>query len=204
MTTPSRANETQVGGRHYRDLAIQPWDYAAANGLDPFAAAVVKYVTRYGAKHGVEDLRKARHYLDKLIELVTQFGYPATPIMPAQVVALLHTEPDRDRGGPSGWSTSGLNWSAEAEVDLGSKSPQESLAPSDARRLKDAGTQFAIDRTISVFLELEKELDTLMSLSRPDIPGHLLRSAQRVSQGRSAFLSATAVLTTPTEEPSDE
>lgn len=57
-----------VGDNHY-DLPIQPWDYIAANQLGFFEGNVVKYVTRWKRKNGVEDLRKARHYLDKLIEL---------------------------------------------------------------------------------------------------------------------------------------
>jgi hypothetical protein len=62
------ANERQVGGSHYQK-AIQPWDYIAANGLGYFEGNVVKYVSRWRDKAGVEDLKKARHYLDKLIEL---------------------------------------------------------------------------------------------------------------------------------------
>jgi hypothetical protein len=64
------ANNKQMGGSHYLK-AIQPWDYIAANGLDFFEGNIVKYVTRWRQKGGVEDLRKARHYLDKLIELET-------------------------------------------------------------------------------------------------------------------------------------
>ena len=66
------ANDTQVAGDHYKRQTIQPWDYIAANGLGFFEGNVVKYVTRWRDKAGVEDLRKARHYLDKLIELETK------------------------------------------------------------------------------------------------------------------------------------
>jgi hypothetical protein len=66
------ANEIQVAGSHYKTQAIQPWDYVAANGLGFFEGNVVKYVTRWRDKGGVEDLRKARHYIDKLIELETK------------------------------------------------------------------------------------------------------------------------------------
>lgn len=64
------ANDQQVGGAHYQK-AIQVWDYIAANGLGYFEGNVVKYVSRWRDKGGVEDLRKARHYIDKLIELET-------------------------------------------------------------------------------------------------------------------------------------
>ena len=63
------ANRTQVGGTHYKSKAIQPWDYIAANELGYFEGNIVKYVSRWKDKGGLDDLRKARHYLDKLIEL---------------------------------------------------------------------------------------------------------------------------------------
>ena len=44
-------------------------DYIAANALGYFEGNVIKYVSRWRDKDGVDDLRKARHYLDKLIEL---------------------------------------------------------------------------------------------------------------------------------------
>lgn len=59
----------QVGGVHYKSLAIQPIQYIHANGI-PFAeGSVIKYVTRWRAKNGIADLKKARHFLDLLIEL---------------------------------------------------------------------------------------------------------------------------------------
>jgi hypothetical protein len=61
-------NSRQVGGDHYIQ-PIQPWDYIAANELGFFEGNIIKYVTRWKKKGGVEDLKKARHYLDKLIEL---------------------------------------------------------------------------------------------------------------------------------------
>jgi hypothetical protein len=60
--------DTQVGGAHYKDMPIQPVQYILANGLSFVEGAVVKYVIRWRAKGGVEDLRKARHFLDMLIE----------------------------------------------------------------------------------------------------------------------------------------
>lgn len=64
----SKANEVQVAGTHYKDKAIQPWDYIVANNLGYLEGNVVKYVSRYKDKNGLADLQKARHYLDKLIE----------------------------------------------------------------------------------------------------------------------------------------
>ena len=58
----------QVGGDHYAKYPIQPLQYIIRNNL-PFAeGCVIKYVTRWKDKGGVEDLKKARHYLDMMIE----------------------------------------------------------------------------------------------------------------------------------------
>jgi hypothetical protein len=67
-TAPKRANRSQVGGSHYKDLAIQPWDFICANQLGYLEGCIIKYVTRWRRKGGVEDLRKARHCLEKLME----------------------------------------------------------------------------------------------------------------------------------------
>lgn len=64
-----KANDVQHGGDHYRHRAIQPWDYVAANNLGFFEGTAVKYLTRWRDKGGIEDLRKAIHYLEKLIEV---------------------------------------------------------------------------------------------------------------------------------------
>lgn len=58
----------QVGGSHYKTMKIQPLDYALQNGLGICEHAVVKYVSRWKTKGGIQDLEKARHYIDILIE----------------------------------------------------------------------------------------------------------------------------------------
>jgi|TARA_R110000823_G_C15712087_1_gene477671 hypothetical protein len=64
----SSVNDT--GARHYRvGGGTQPWDFIAEQGLDFFEGNIIKYVVRWKRKNGVDDLRKARHYLDKLIEM---------------------------------------------------------------------------------------------------------------------------------------
>lgn len=63
------ANDTQIAGTHYKDKAIQPWDYIVGNNLGYLEGNIVKYVSRWKDKGGVDDLLKARHYLDKLIEV---------------------------------------------------------------------------------------------------------------------------------------
>jgi hypothetical protein len=53
---------------HY-NKGIEMWDYAHSHNLDFFEGNIVKYITRWKDKNGVEDLHKAKQYLDKLIEL---------------------------------------------------------------------------------------------------------------------------------------
>lgn len=60
--------ETQIGGDHYTKLAIQPMRYSMENGLDALQHTVIKYVTRFRDKNGIEDLEKAKHCIDMLIE----------------------------------------------------------------------------------------------------------------------------------------
>lgn len=79
------ALKDQVGGQHYKGMAIQPVEYVHANGLGYCEGAVVKYVSRWKTKgKGIEDLKKARHFLDLLIELEER---KAT----AERVAVLHS-----------------------------------------------------------------------------------------------------------------
>jgi hypothetical protein len=66
----SNANDVQVAGTHYKDKAIQPWDYIVANELGYLEGNIVKYVSRWRDKGGLDDLKKAQHYLAKLIEVV--------------------------------------------------------------------------------------------------------------------------------------
>ena len=63
-----KASNTQIGGDHYTKLAIQPMRYSMENGLDALQHTVIKYVTRFRDKNGIEDLEKARHCIDMLIE----------------------------------------------------------------------------------------------------------------------------------------
>lgn len=54
----------QHGGSHYKSLAIQPTEFCMKNGLDFCIGSILKYVTRRRSKNGVEDLRKARHFVE--------------------------------------------------------------------------------------------------------------------------------------------
>jgi hypothetical protein len=70
------ALQQQVGGDHYRDKGIQPIEYIHANNLGFCEGNVVKYVTRWKDKGGEDDLRKAIHYLELLIQLETEQSLP--------------------------------------------------------------------------------------------------------------------------------
>ena len=63
------ALKEQVGGDHYSKLAIQPVEYINKNNLSYLQGNVIKYVTRYKDKNGLQDLQKAKHYVEMLIEL---------------------------------------------------------------------------------------------------------------------------------------
>ena len=67
------ANDRQVGGDHYQK-PIQPWDYIVSIGAGFLDGNAIKYLSRWRAKGGVEDLKKARHYIDKVIEVETSKG----------------------------------------------------------------------------------------------------------------------------------
>ena len=63
-----KALDRQEGGSHYKDKPIQPVEYIIANKLGFCEGNIVKYVSRHKEKGGIEDLKKARHYIDLLIE----------------------------------------------------------------------------------------------------------------------------------------
>jgi hypothetical protein len=90
------ALDTQVGGDHYKKLAIQPIEYILGNNLGFAEGCIVKYISRWKDKGGIEDLRKVIHYAEFLIEheanlqSVVPSG-PAVPMDP-EVVAILAPE----------------------------------------------------------------------------------------------------------------
>lgn len=72
MAMEAQANnplQTQVGGNHYKGFKIQPVEFIHANGLDFLQGNIIKYTMRHKEKNGKQDLLKARHYLDLLIQL---------------------------------------------------------------------------------------------------------------------------------------
>lgn len=68
-TFAKSALELQVGGTHYKDMAIQPVEFIHANNIGFLEGNVIKYVSRWRNKNGIADLEKAKHYIELLIEL---------------------------------------------------------------------------------------------------------------------------------------
>lgn len=66
--TASRSNGRQVGGTHYGLRDYQHWDFVIEFDLDYFQGQITKYVMRWKKKNGVQDLEKAKHFLEKYID----------------------------------------------------------------------------------------------------------------------------------------
>jgi len=64
------ANDKQIGGNHYV-APIQHWDFITDNGFSYLRGCATKYLARWRKKNGVEDLRKAQHYVEKLRECLS-------------------------------------------------------------------------------------------------------------------------------------
>ena len=62
------ATDHQVAGDHYQKLKIQPIEYILANEMQFCEGAIIKYISRWRDKGGIEDLRKIKHFCDFLIE----------------------------------------------------------------------------------------------------------------------------------------
>lgn len=78
------ANERQIGGSHYKTGGEEHWDRQwRLHGRGYFIGCITKYVERYPEKNGVQDLEKALHFIEKLIELekgdLRRLAEPAKP-----------------------------------------------------------------------------------------------------------------------------
>lgn len=62
------ARDMQIGGNHYKDMVIQPTEFIHRNNLSFIQGNVIKYICRYKSKNGIQDLEKAKHYIDLLIQ----------------------------------------------------------------------------------------------------------------------------------------
>ena len=73
------ANEQQIGGNHYK-TEYEHWDLVLSTGMDYLAGCATKYVSRWRKKNGIEDLRKALHYLNKLQENMDLIMHRTVPL----------------------------------------------------------------------------------------------------------------------------
>ena len=60
--------DTQVGGDHYKDMTIQPSEFINKNKMQFAEGNAIKYICRHQKKGGKQDLEKAKHYIDMIIE----------------------------------------------------------------------------------------------------------------------------------------
>jgi len=64
----SSALNKQIKGSHYKNMAIQPAFFCYYNNINYIEGNIIKYICRYKKKNGLQDLLKAKHYLELLIE----------------------------------------------------------------------------------------------------------------------------------------
>ncbi len=69
MSEQENALDIQHGGNHYKDMKIQPIEFIHANNIDYLAGNVIKYIVRHKKKNGIEDVKKALHYCQLIIEM---------------------------------------------------------------------------------------------------------------------------------------
>jgi hypothetical protein len=89
------ALDKQVGGSHYKNMAIQPLEYCMANEMDSCQSHIIKYVSRFREKGGIGDLEKAKHFIELLIEFEGKKQEAAKTLMaevPSNVYPLGTTE----------------------------------------------------------------------------------------------------------------
>jgi hypothetical protein len=76
-----RANDKQISGSHYKQFkGYEPWDCITAWRCDYLTGSAIKYLARWPHKGGVDDIKKAMHFLEKLLELEEEKknGLPGT------------------------------------------------------------------------------------------------------------------------------
>lgn len=101
------AREKQVGGRHYRDAAVQPWDVIDTWPLEQrigfYRGNQLKYIMRAGTKSGVqslEEIEKANHYGEKLAEVLREQSEPRGKIT-VEVTKNTYRDPYDNYVGPT-------------------------------------------------------------------------------------------------------
>jgi hypothetical protein len=68
-TRCASAFDKQEAGTHYVSMAIQPAEFIHKNGIGFMEGCAIKYLARWRSKNGIEDLKKAKHFIELLIEM---------------------------------------------------------------------------------------------------------------------------------------
>ncbi|MFZ9326833.1 MAG: DUF3310 domain-containing protein [Polynucleobacter sp.] len=71
----TKANDIQIGGDHYKNMGVEPWDVVDTWPIDQqigyYRGGALKYVMRMGTKdEELQEIKKGKHYIDKLIEVL--------------------------------------------------------------------------------------------------------------------------------------
>ena len=81
------ALDTQIGGSHYKNMPIQPMEFSMVNHMDACQHTIIKYVARFREKGGIQDLQKAKHVIDMLIEFEGKAQEAARKLIESQADA---------------------------------------------------------------------------------------------------------------------
>lgn len=81
------ANQRQVGGDHYKNGALEHWDLIERHGIGYLEGCATKYIARWRKKNGLQDLEKADHYVQKLLELYDEGVRLPRGVVPHQTIA---------------------------------------------------------------------------------------------------------------------
>lgn len=70
-----RANKRQVGGDHYKEMGVEPWDvvdtWPIEQRIGAYRHGALKYLMRMGSKdEQIQEIKKAGHYIEKLVEVL--------------------------------------------------------------------------------------------------------------------------------------
>ena len=76
---PELASNVQIGGSHYKDMGVQPWDvidtWPVEQRIGAYRAGALKYLMRMGSKdESIQEIEKGIHYLQKLVEVLKDAG----------------------------------------------------------------------------------------------------------------------------------
>jgi hypothetical protein len=74
---PTKANDKQIGGDHYKNMAVEPWDvidtWPREQRIGAYRAGALKYIMRMGSKdENAQEIGKGLHYLEKLLEVLKE------------------------------------------------------------------------------------------------------------------------------------